>query len=171
MKHKTLSVVLAIAFPIVTLFALSSPIPASGATVETADRAARLDAEEAATQARQINTVEYMGQVGGAINSVAVQGDYAYVGEGPRLVVLNVSNPAHPTVVGKTAPLPQIVRGVTVVGSYAYVAAGYSGLWVFNISNPVNPTAVGSYDTAGYAYNVFVAGDYAYVADGSAGQP
>lgn len=115
--------------------------------------------------------MEYVGQVGGSINAVAVRDDYAYVGEGPRLVVLNVSNPAHPTVVGKTAPLPQIVRGVTVVGSYAYVAAGYSGLWVFNISNPANPTAVGSYDTAGYAYNVFVAGDYAYVADGSAGQP
>ena len=44
-----------------------------------------------------------------------------------------------------------------------------TGLQVVNIANPAAPAAVGFYDTPGDAYDVAVAGDYAYVADGTAG--
>ncbi|OBQ39318.1 MAG: hypothetical protein AN485_06285 [Anabaena sp. MDT14b] len=52
-----------------------------------------------------------------------------------------------------------------VVGNYAYLADGYSGLQIINISNPAAPTLTGFYDTLGVANAVKVVGNYAYVAD------
>jgi len=109
--------------------------------------------------------VEFVGHIGGYTNAVAVQGDYAYIGVGPRLTILDISDPASPAVAGKTLPLPDIVQGVAVAGGYAYVAAEGSGLRVVDVSTPSNPTEVGFYDTPGYAQGVAVAGGYAYVAD------
>ena len=40
---------------------------------------------------------------------------------------------------------------------------------MIDISNPANPQRVGGYDTAGQAWGVAVAGNYAYVADDTAG--
>ncbi|MBO1047272.1 MAG: DUF4347 domain-containing protein [Dolichospermum sp. DEX182a] len=61
------------------------------------------------------------------------------------------------------------VSGVQVVGNYAYVADGYSGLQIIDISNPTTPTLKGNYDTSGSAVGVQVVGNYAYVADGGSG--
>ena len=113
--------------------------------------------------------VELVGRLGGLTYAVAVQGDYAYVGEGYSLTVLDVSNSAWPTIVGKTPPLPAIVRDVYVVGDYAYVADWSGGLRVIDVSNPVSPTEVGLYDTPGSAYGVTVAGNHAYIADSGSG--
>jgi len=43
------------------------------------------------------------------------------------------------------------------------------GLQIIDISNPALPTLIGSYDTAGSAYSVSIAGSYAYVADSGGG--
>ncbi len=59
--------------------------------------------------------------------------------------------------------------GVTVVGSYAYVAAYTAGLQVINVSNRANPVRVGGYESSGLANGVTVVGSYAYVADYDAG--
>ncbi len=84
--------------------------------------------------------VEFVGQIGCLSYAVAVQGDYAYVGEGPRLTILDISNPASPTVVGKTDPLPDVVQGVAVAGGYAYVADERGGLLVLRYTGGVEPT-------------------------------
>lgn len=68
--------------------------------------------------------VTFIGHMGGDTRTVATQGNYAYVGEGPRLTVMDVSNPVTPTVVDKTLPMPGLVGHVAVAGGYAYVAAG-----------------------------------------------
>ena len=57
------------------------------------------------------------------------------------------------------------VRGVDVVGSHAYLAAGYSGLSVVDVSDPKNPREVGHYDTPRAARRVQVSGSYAYLGD------
>ncbi len=67
--------------------------------------------------------VELVGQIGGATYAVAVQGDYAYIGVGPHLVILNTSDLAHPAVMGQTGLLPDTIKDVVVAGSYACVAA------------------------------------------------
>ena len=120
-------------------------------------------------RAADAQNLELIGHIGGATFAVAVQGNYAYIGEGPRLTILDVSDPTHPIVVGKTNPLPDVVRGVTVSGDYAYTANYWKGLRVIDASDPTHPTEVGYYDTPGEARGVAVAGDYAYVADGSYG--
>ncbi len=91
-------------------------------------------------------TVEYVGHIGGVTYDVDVVGNYAYIGEGPRLTILDISNPKTPTVVGKTEFLPSIVQGIAVDGNYAYIANGGGGLRVIDISTPSSPTEVGFVD-------------------------
>ena len=113
--------------------------------------------------------VELVGHIGGVTHAVAVQGNYAYVGEGPRLTILNVSNPASPIVVGKTPPLPGLVQAVAVAEGYAYVADDYAGLRVVDVSDLTNRMEVGYNMRWGCAWDVSVVGDYAYLADGGVG--
>lgn len=111
--------------------------------------------------------VEFVGQVGGGANAVAVQGQYAYVGTGPGLVVLNISNPGRPIVAGQLNSLPYAVQDVAVSGAYAYLADDFGGLRVVDVSTPTHPQEVGSVG-AGGADGITVVGTYAYVADRSA---
>ena len=139
-----------------------------------------LEAEAAATergapsaapmvQAADAENVELVGQIGGITEAVAVQGDYAYLGVGSRLVVLDVSNPANPMVVGQTGVLPDVVQDVAVAGDYAYVADDDAGLRIIDVTDPATPIETGVYDTPEKAFGVAVAGDYAYVGDGYGG--
>jgi hypothetical protein len=84
------------------------------------------------------------------------------------LQVIDISNPASPTLLG-TYNTPGYALGVTVSGDYAFVADQSSGLQVIDISNPASPTLLGNYDTPGSARGVTVSGDYAFVADRSSG--
>lgn len=114
-------------------------------------------------------SVELVGQIGGSSYAIAVEGDYAYIGVGPRLVIVNIADSAHPALIGQTVPLPDVVRDVAVAGSYAYVADYYGGLRVIDVANPAAPDEVGAHDTPGSARGVAVAGSYAYVADWDGG--
>jgi hypothetical protein len=58
-------------------------------------------------------------------------------------------------------------RNVVVFGDYACVADAQAGLKVINIRDSIRPRIVASIDTPGEAYRVHIAGDHAYVADGS----
>jgi|GEM_PF-674324 len=59
-------------------------------------------------------------------------------------------------------------REVFVTNGYAYAAAG-GLLSIINVSAPSNPVQVAYYDTPGYCRDVYVSGNYAYVADGGSG--
>lgn len=83
-----------------------------------------------------------IGQHGGSAFTVAVQGIYAYLGQGPRLVVLDVSQPDNPRFVSQSQVLPGLVQGISVSGNYAYLAVRYSGLIILDISDPTNPVQV-----------------------------
>jgi hypothetical protein len=114
--------------------------------------------------------VDYIGHIGGQVSTVVVVGQYAYVGEGPSLTILDVSAPNAPAVVGRSDVFASNVMGVAVSGDYAYVSAGYDGgLRVIDVSDPSSPSEVGFYDTPGCARDVAISGIYAYVADDSAG--
>ncbi|MDM8520113.1 clostripain-related cysteine peptidase [Anaerolineales bacterium HSG6] len=117
----------------------------------------------------QTGTVDLIGQIGGVTNAVFVKGNTAYIGVGPRLVILDISDPSNPTKLGESAVLPEVVQDVYVSGNYAYVANGLSGLQIINISNPAAPTLSGSCDTSDLAVGVTVSGSYAYVADYGSG--
>ncbi len=113
------------------------------------------------------NGLQLVGQIGGAVNAVAVQGSYAYIGEGDGFDVVNVSNPSAPAVVGHI-PLPALPQNIVVSGSYAYVADADGGLQIVDVTNPSAPAVKGFYDL-GSATGVAIVGANVYVADGSAG--
>ena len=112
---------------------------------------------EAVVSQDRSRNVQLVGQIGGDTNAVAVRDHYAYIGIGPRLVILDVSNPALPTVVGKTDVLPGNAEGVALAGDYAYVAAGGDGLRIIDVSDPGAPSEAGFYNTLGYAHSVALA--------------
>jgi len=103
------------------------------------------------------------------VNGIVVEGNYAYVANGESgLLVVDITNPASPTVVGTYAYSSGAAYGVTIAGNYAYVANGNSGLVIVDITNPVAPTFKGRYDTLN-AKNLALSGNYAYIADDSNG--
>jgi parallel beta-helix repeat protein len=112
---------------------------------------------------------EATGQAGGPTQGISLQGNYAYIGVGPRLVVVDISDPANPHQVGATAMLDDFVLGVTVSGTLAYLAAGTAGLLIVDISSPLNPFVVGSWNSPGYAEGVTVSDSTAFLADGPYG--
>ena len=64
-----------------------------------------------------------------------------------------------------SCPTPDKAWAIHVDGTYAYVACDSSGLEVIDVTDPTTPTIVASYDTPGRAIDLFVAGQYAYIAD------
>ena len=114
--------------------------------------------------------VSLVGSVGGSEFGMAVQGNYAYVGEGRSLLILDISNPSSPSRVGKVM-LPGAVMDVALSGQYAYIAALEGGLQVVNISNPAAPSICGFYSTTNRASaeGIAILGGLAYVADDYAG--
>jgi hypothetical protein len=109
--------------------------------------------------------------LGGDSSSNDVSGNYAYVCHNASsfhgLNIFDISTPSSPQLVG-SVDTTNVVRDVTVLGSYAYVAGGVSGLHVIDVSDPTTPVIFGSVDTPVFASGVAVSGTTAYVADGSA---
>ncbi|HYN88856.1 MAG TPA: hypothetical protein VER55_10010 [Ardenticatenaceae bacterium] len=117
-------------------------------------------------------TVELLSQIGGNISAVAVVEHYVYIGVGPRLVILDVSNPASPTVVGQSPPLGAPINNVEVVDGYAYVTGTAHDLAVLDVHEPTAPSVVGTYDVpnpASRSQGVTVVGTTAYLANGADG--
>jgi hypothetical protein len=63
--------------------------------------------------------VDLVAQVGGVTADVAVQGGYAYLAIGSRLMIVDVTDPAQPVLVGQTRILADSIVAVTVAGDYA----------------------------------------------------
>jgi YVTN family beta-propeller protein len=103
----------------------------------------------------------------GFANSVAVNGNYAFVAAGAAgLQVVNVSDRTHPFIAA-SLPLPGNANDVALLSNRAYVAAGSAGLHVVDISNPLAPARVGTLGTGGTALDVVVRGTTAYIANGT----
>ena len=104
-------------------------------------------------------------QIGGNVYAVAKQGNYAYIGIGKSLAVLDVQNPASPQLVGQTNQLSHEVYALTLSGTIGFAPKPY-GLRVFDLSDPTNPQLVNTYDLPGYYVNdVVIYGTYAFVTE------
>ncbi len=88
--------------------------------------------------------LELIGQYGGSAATVAVSGNYAYMGQGPRLVILDVSNPSKSEFISQGNVLPGIVLGVEVVDQFVYATTRYGGIYIYDIRDPLNPILLGS---------------------------
>lgn len=85
------------------------------------------------------------------------------------LQIIDISNPANCVRVGGYANGANgNACGVTVAGTYAYLADGAGGLQVIDVSNPASCTQIGA-SIGGYAEGVAVVDSRVYVADAEKG--
>ncbi len=107
--------------------------------------------------------VELVSQIGGLTSVVVAEGNLAYLGVGHQLLVVDISDPITPTVVGR-AWMPADVGDIALANGFAYIANGRGGLRIVNISNLAAPQEVGFYSSSWSALGVAVSGQYAYIA-------
>lgn len=80
----------------------------------------------------------------GPVSAVATSGDFAYIGVDRAMVVADISDPAHPVVVGAVA-LPFPASDIEVARSHAFVATERNGIRIIDVNTPDEPVEVGSY--------------------------
>ena len=102
---------------------------------------------------------QMLDQIGGATIPVKIQGDFAYIGIGGRLVIVNISTPESPVIVGQSSRSNCTVGDIALSNNYAYVLC--DGLQIFDISNKSSPTQVGRLEI--YASKILVEGNFAYL--------
>ena len=90
--------------------------------------------------------VNVIGRFGGVVDAVAIDGNYAYIGEGQNFVVLDISAPFNPLEM-RSIITPSAINRITIAGSYAYLTSSSTGLSIVDISDPAAPILKGSYDT------------------------
>ena len=100
--------------------------------------------------------------------SAAFYANYAYIGDGNGLFVVDTSLPTAPQIVRQIATAGA-VEDVTIAAGYAYLAQEQAGLLIYDLTDPADPQLVASFDTPGAVHAVLVAGAYAYLADGPTG--
>ncbi len=107
-------------------------------------------------------STERVGQWGGASKTLAVQGDFAYVGIGAKLVVVDLSDPQEPTLVGSLL-LNGVAQDIAVSVQHVYVCTDGLSMEIIDIFNPSQPTRVGEYVTVLAPARVVLQGQYAFV--------
>jgi len=112
--------------------------------------------------------VDFIGQIGGGSSPYAIDinGNFAYVGVGNYIQILDMTNPYLPLWKGRIHISP---NALVASGNYLYVAAWNFGLKVIDVSDSDNPIVVGSFDSPGSALGISISGIYAYLADGDYG--
>lgn len=111
---------------------------------------------------------EAVGSVAGSYSFLAldVQGNYAYGADidSSSFVVMNVTNPQSPSVVGSCirGDIVGYCFGIVVDGSYAYLNDYDNGLIIINIANPRNPFKVYNNSILTEGGWVVLDGDYLY---------
>jgi len=98
--------------------------------------------------------------------TVALQQNLALVGDALGIRVVDISDLAHPTILGNVTTVGG-AKSVAVSETKAFIAAGSAGLEILDITSPANPQSIGRYDTPGTASGVSLSGSYAFVADAS----
>jgi hypothetical protein len=110
-----------------------------------------------------------LNQMGGSMRAIAVQGETVYVGAGPRLVTVDISDPENPQFLGQTEMLPHLVENIVINGNFAYVAASYAGLQIIDISNPQLPLIVGSETDPTLAFAIAYTNNHVFITDPETG--
>lgn len=99
---------------------------------------------------------------------VKVSGHYAYIGDPGGFEIVDISDPTTPTYIGgfHSSHHNDSAHDIFVDSDYLYQADGNAGLQVYDISDPANPVHASGLWELGYASDVYVKDEYAYVASG-----
>ncbi len=97
--------------------------------------------------------------------SVTLSDDHTYISEGMYIVILDVTDPSSPIVLG-ACETDGYAGSISVAGDHVYIAGGESGFSIVDISDPAALQIVGSYGFPCIVHNIAVTDEYAYIADG-----
>lgn len=92
---------------------------------------------------------------------------YVCVVDGVGFIILDVTDPKEIVIVSEIENFlnrSAYPVAVEVQGHYAYVAAGYAGVYVYDIISPASPRLCGAMDMRGFARDIDVYGDLITVA-------
>ena len=109
--------------------------------------------------------IQLLNQVGGVSNAVEVQNGKAYVGVGPRLFIFDVSHPDDPIILGKTTPLPNLIKRIAININYTFIICRSNGLHIIDTSNPGKPFEIGYIETFSDPQDLVVSGNIVYLVD------
>ena len=109
--------------------------------------------------------------MGGEARGLAVHDGHAYVAAGAAgLVIVDVSKPDSPQVVGRLLPkTTDMARGISLSGHLALLCLGDSGLAVIDVGDPAAPKEIGRFDPARALNRVTVEGERLFVANDADG--
>ncbi len=116
------------------------------------------------------NQVNLIGQFGGGVKRSAIAGNYVFLTDGARMLIVDKTNPSAPSVAGKTALYSTLLQDVAVStdSNRAYLAAGDLGVRVVNTTSKAAPVETGFYSWGASASAVAaVSNDYIFAIDTS----
>ena len=92
-----------------------------------------------------------------------IEGDRLYSGEGPDVVVYDISSPLEPKRLGAVTGVVGSPRQIAVQKGMLYVTARENALWIIDATNPSAPKVRSRFDVCELATGVDVAGDVCFV--------
>ncbi|MEO0227580.1 MAG: hypothetical protein ABIL70_05975 [candidate division WOR-3 bacterium] len=100
----------------------------------------------------------------GSANDVALTGDYAFIADGTKgLVVVDISDSSLPEVCGRL-PLPGNSISLAISGEYLYLGDREDTLRIISISDPLNPVQVSKLPIGDDVNDVFFSNNKIYIA-------
>jgi len=98
-------------------------------------------------------------------SGISIQGEFAFVADKDFLRIIDISDPSSLAEAG-FIQLPTGINNVSVLDNYVYVIDFINNIRIIDISDPGNPYIIDELDL-GFAANVAVSGEYAYVVGSS----
>jgi hypothetical protein len=94
---------------------------------------------------------ESINQLGGSMRGIVMQGDTAFVGMGPRLAAIDLTDPASPQLMGLSPAFPGMVNALIPLpdAPNMLVAAAGKRLVVVDVSDPANIVALHALELPG----------------------
>jgi len=89
---------------------------------------------------------DLVAEFGGEANHVSLDDHYAYLGLASGVLMLDVSDPAAPVLLGRPEALQGVTDGLHTSGRSSVARYGHSGLVILDLSEPGQPAQVGEYE-------------------------
>lgn len=154
---------------VVLLLSVTVQMAVSGAAAASLDSvlsSSAVDRSQPANAQPQIipPRLDLVGQYGGTLTALAVSGELAFAGVGPRMKIVDTSDPANLRMLGETGVLPAMLVDLAVSGRYVYAAMRDDGIRVFDVVDPTAPVEVGSFSQTNLKIRALaIEGDYIYL--------
>src|SRR5215216_2506168 len=124
----------------------ASPIPRMPTQTSEMTLAATEITPSATAQLMPRVEVQIAAQVGGEVTDIEINGTYAYLAVGPRLVVMDLSNPDILQVATMSDLLPGLGKALAIEGGWLCWVSDSGYLLVFTLEDPTKPSLVGQYE-------------------------